>query len=191
MGPTTTEKALLFRKLYFLNRRGRIITPEISIGQFLKGPEEGILMARRDAREIALQALYQIEVAGVGVEKAVAYAAENGEIGKIDDSTRRFAIDLVKGTLEHGSIIDESIRSRLKKWNIDRLGKVDRNILRIAAYEILFKGDIPSAVSINEAIEIAKKFSDDKSGQFINGVLDSLKGKGKDIGCVENDKVDE
>jgi len=99
-----------------------------------------------------------------------------------DDSReqREFAGDLVKGTLENLEQIDAVIQKAAENWDLNRMAAVDRNILRSAVYEILFRNDIPPAVTINESIEIAKKFSSLEAAPFINGLLDKIaKDKGK------------
>ncbi len=96
------------------------------------------------------------------------------------DDVRKFAEDLVRGTLNRLDDIDAMIEKVTENWLLKRMAAVDRNILRFAAYELLYRKDIPPAVTINEAIEIAKKFSSTESAPFINGVLDKLsKGIGK------------
>ena len=79
--------------------------------------------------------------------------------------------------LENLKDIDETISEQVKNWDMDRIAKVDRNILRLAIYELLHREEIPPVVSINEAIDIAKKFSTEKSGRFVNGILDKVKTK--------------
>ncbi len=88
---------------------------------------------------------------------------------------RDFANDLLRGTLEKKAEIDAKIASLADNWDFERLAVVDRNILRLALYEMLFRTEIPPVVSINEAIEIAKKFSTAESGKFVNGLLDRVK----------------
>lgn len=92
----------------------------------------------------------------------------------IDDKTREFANGLVCGTLENIASIDERIRTRAEHWRIERMAIVDRNVLRLAVYEFLYN-DTPSTVSINEALEIARRFSTYEATQFINGILDAIK----------------
>ena len=90
-------------------------------------------------------------------------------------AARKFAEDLVKGFLEHQEAVDTKIKAHAENWEFHRIAVVDRNILRLAIYELLFRDDIPPVVSINEAIELAKKFSTEDSGRFVNGVLDRVK----------------
>lgn len=91
-------------------------------------------------------------------------------------AVRLFAEPLLRGTLEHRDQIDAEIMRHAKNWEIQRMAVVDRNILRLAVYEMLHREDIPPVVSINEAIDIAKRFSTDDSGKFVNGILDKVKG---------------
>ena len=88
---------------------------------------------------------------------------------------RLFADPLIRGTLEHRDAIDEHIKKHAKNWEFHRIAAVDRNIMRLAIYEMLFREDIPPIVSINEAVDIAKKFSTQDSGKFVNGILDKVR----------------
>src|SRR6188474_432446 len=90
---------------------------------------------------------------------------------------RHFADPLIRGTLEHRDEADELITQHAKNWDLHRMAAVDRNILRLAIYEMLHRDDIPPVVSINEAVDIAKKFSTNDSGKFVNGILDRIKGE--------------
>ena len=90
---------------------------------------------------------------------------------------RLFAEPLIRGTVEHRNEIDEHIKNHAKNWELHRMAVVDRNILRLAIYEMLHRADIPPVVSINEAVDIAKKFSTQDSGKFVNGILDKIKGE--------------
>ncbi len=92
-----------------------------------------------------------------------------------ESAVRLFADPLIRGTLEHRDELDERIRKHAKNWSLHRMAVVDRNLLRLAAYEMLYREDIPPVVSINEAVDIAKKYSTDDSGKFVNGILDSLR----------------
>ncbi len=93
-----------------------------------------------------------------------------------DNEVRRFGEPLIRGVLEKLSKLDTIIKEQTRNWDIERIAKVDRNILRLAIYEMLHRDDIPPVVSINEAIDIAKKFSTENSGRFVNGILDKVKG---------------
>ena len=94
-----------------------------------------------------------------------------------ETAIREFADPLIRGTLEHRDEADEVIKKHAKNWELHRIAAVDRNILRLAIYEMLHRDDIPPVVSINEAVDIAKKFSTQDSGKFVNGILDKVKGE--------------
>lgn len=127
---------------------------------------------RRQSREIALKALYLIDVTGVSTEDAINIVIrENEFLTKIKD----FFLLLVKGTIENKSQIDQLISKYTENWELSRMSTVDRNILRIGTYEILKTLETPINVIINEAVEIAKKYSTEDSGKFVNGILDKIK----------------
>lgn len=125
-------------------------------------------MGRREARATALQALYQIELGKVVPQAAIDQIGEEFSISQDDLA---FATHLVGGTLENIDLLDKTIKGMAINWNIDRLAKVDRNILRLALYEIKIDNEVPPAVAINEAVELAKMFSTPKAARFINGIL--------------------
>jgi len=128
---------------------------------------------RRAARELAVQFLYQSDLGGDSVgESLPLFWQTQIEAG---DTARKFAEELIHGVIEHRAIIDEKIAKYTEHWDLPRIAAVDRNILRLAIYEMLFRDDIPPVVSINEAVDIAKKFSTHESGAFVNGILDRLK----------------
>ena len=128
-------------------------------------------MKRRTAREKALQALFQIDVSQADPASALEHVLE-GEAG--DDYLTR----LVFGAVEQKNEIDQLIKENLEKWSMDRLAVVDRNLLRIAVFELLFvRNEVPENVILDEAIEIAKIYGDDQSSKFINGVLSKVKQK--------------
>jgi len=129
---------------------------------------------RTRAREIALQFLYQLDLRGDDL-MAEAKAFVRGE--ERDSETARFALRLVEGTVEHRSEIDRMIQGVAQNWNISRMAVVDRNVLRLASYELLHCDDIPPKVAINEAIELGKRYSTQNSGAFINGILDKIKSR--------------
>lgn len=129
-------------------------------------------MKRRKAREYALQILFQADftkkkINSEDLERFWTDKKENPDV-------REFTEALVKGTLEKLDEIDGVLAKVAENWVLDRMAAVDRNILRFAAYEIIYRKDIPSAVTINEAIEIAKKYSTSEAAPFLNGVLDRL-----------------
>jgi N utilization substance protein B len=130
---------------------------------------------RRQAREIAIQFLYLQDMGGAGdlsLEQeiaAVPNAADHPE------RARPFAVELVRGVMERQKELDEKIGHYAQNWNLPRIAAVDRAILRLAIYELLFREDIPPVVSINEAIDLAKNYSTADSGRFVNGILDRVK----------------
>ncbi|QJD82298.1 transcription antitermination factor NusB [Cohnella herbarum] len=153
-------------------------------------------MKRRLAREIVVQSLYQIEMNGVTGDEAVNIvmeeARQDNEIGTdvaelkhIDAFTR----ELVQGVKENQEIIDQSLVVYLTGWQVDRLSRVDRQILRLAAYEMMFRKDVPPKVVINEAIELAKHFGLEENGKFVNGVLGRMLREREDKQSQEGDKL--
>jgi N utilization substance protein B len=129
-------------------------------------------MRRRKAREYALQILFQADFKGKKIDNKD--LEEFWSDKKESRNVKEFTEEIVRGTLNRLDEIDAIIEKVAENWVLKRMAAVDRNILRFAAYEILYKKDIPSAVTINEAIEIAKKFSSTESAPFINGILDRL-----------------
>lgn len=128
-------------------------------------------MSRRKAREAVLRVLYQKDVGNTDPNKSLPQTIE--EL-KLSDAGAEFARRLVFGLLGNLESIDDVLRKRAREWSLERMANIDRNILRMALYEILFMADIPESVSINEAIELAKKYSTEESGRFINGVLGNV-----------------
>ncbi len=132
-------------------------------------------MSRRLAREAAFIALFQVDIGKCRAEQALRRTREDYSFGNEEEL---FIEDLVKGTLEKLELLDSMIAKHLVKWELSRLSAVDRNLLRLALFEIHFRPDIPYAVSINEALELAKKFgSSSEAVGFINGVLDHSVGE--------------
>ena len=133
---------------------------------------------RREGREAAVQFLYQIDLNGENTpgDPAAFWALHSGP-GKaeVTAKTRTFAEQLVSGVMAHRDEVDERIKKYTANYELNRLAAVDRNILRMAIYEMLHAPDVAPVVIINEAIEIAKKFGGEKSGGFVNGVLDRIK----------------
>ncbi|WP_040208159.1 transcription antitermination factor NusB [Neobacillus jeddahensis] len=128
-------------------------------------------MKRRTAREKALQALFQIDVSSAEPAIAIEHVLEG-------ESSDEYLSKLVEGVVEQKSEIDQLITENLEKWTLDRLATVDRNLLRMATYELKYcKTEVPENVVLDEAIEIAKIFGDDQSSKFINGVLSKVKQK--------------
>ena len=128
---------------------------------------------RRHARELAIQFLYQYDMSGGSLDEQLPLFWMTQQ--DINDAARQFAEELIHGAVEHGDVINEKIEQYTQNWELQRIAAVDRNILRLAMYEMLFRDDIPPVVSINEAVDIAKKFSTPESGAFVNGILDRLK----------------
>ena len=130
--------------------------------------------SRRKARECALQMLFAADVAEMTADDVVrSYWAELGETD-LDVTAREFATRLASRTRSNLELLDERIRSRAEHWRISRMAVVDRNILRLAVYEFLYE-PTPRTVAINEALEIARRFSTYEATQFINGILDAIK----------------
>ena len=156
---------------------------------------------RRTAREMAVQMLYQSDLGGSSLpqifhsfdlaeylaqesvrESKRAVKIRDGADDRSDHDRRKRRVDaafqyaqaLVLGTVDHREEIDELIRSQADNWRLERMPAVDRNILRLAVYEMLFETDIPKLVVVDEAIELAKKFGSEQSGRFVNGLLDGL-----------------
>jgi N utilization substance protein B len=128
---------------------------------------------RREARELALQMLYALDSnSSVGLRETLQTFRE--EQGDIADKVREFAEDLVRGVQAERSVIDEAIRACSKNWSLTRMPRVDLNVMRLAAYELMFRSDIPKKVSINEAIEIVRRYGDKESPAFVNGILDEI-----------------
>jgi N utilization substance protein B len=127
--------------------------------------------ARRKARELALQMLYQHDLSGNTPETIVTTFED---LQKSKPSTREFATRIFQGTVDNLSKIDDMIAQQADNWRLSRMAVVDRNIIRMSIYEFLHEEDTPKLVIIDEAIEIAKKFGTQKSSQFINGILDGI-----------------
>ena len=141
-----------------------------------------VLRKRTRARELALQFLYQWDQRGQEVlDDLTSFLAD----GDADSSVQRFAHDLIRGVVEHLPALDKKIVEVAENWELHRMAVVDRNVLRLAAYELMFLADIPPKVSINEAIDLAKKFSTAESGAFVNGILDKIRKT-----CRENNSVE-
>ena len=128
---------------------------------------------RREARELALQMLYALDSnSSVGLRETLQTFRE--EQVEITGRVREFAEDLVRGVQAERETIDEAIRARSKNWSLSRMPRVDLNVMRLAAYELMFRADIPKKVSINEAIEIVRRYGDKESPAFVNGILDEI-----------------
>ncbi len=154
---------------------------------------------RREARERAVQFLFQYDMnppedldralemfwetqraAAIAEEKGAANWGEPVELPPptVDEAAvRLFADPLIRGALEHRDEADGVIKKHAKNWDLHRIAAVDRNVMRLAIFEMLHREDIPPVVSINEAVDIAKRFSTQDSGKFVNGILDKVKGE--------------
>lgn len=130
--------------------------------------------ARRKARICALQMLFQYDIAQPRVDQLTNsyWEAFGDDMGNV---AREFSNDLALGAIARLDEIDDLIKRRAEHWRIQRMAVVDRNILRLAIYEFLYEGDTPKTVVINEALEIARRFSTFEATQFINGILDAIK----------------
>lgn len=129
------------------------------------------MTVRRRAREIALQVLYQLEISQGDPQEALDVYFENF---RPSAKARDFVQRLVEGVRQNQGEIDRLIEENAENWTLKRMTVVDRNILRVAAFELLHCPDIPFKASLNEAVELAKKFGSDESGAFINGILDKI-----------------
>ena len=130
-------------------------------------------MKRRRSREYALQILFQLELTGTELNDDLLIEFWKG-INNEPDDVKDFAHRIVRETLANRDKIDEIIINAAQNWSFERMAVIDRNLLRAATYELSFREDIPNSVVINEAIEIAKKFSTEESASFINGILDRI-----------------
>ncbi|MBD3184131.1 transcription antitermination factor NusB [Candidatus Poribacteria bacterium] len=133
---------------------------------------------RTQAREYALQIVYQLDIVGVSIAGILKRFWEEQ---KVSQDIQDFSEELVKGTWKNLDHIDKLITKYSEHWNLERMAVIDRSILRLAAYEILYRYDIPPKVSINEAVEISRKYSTPDSSKFINGILDKLISHRKDL----------
>jgi N utilization substance protein B len=127
--------------------------------------------ARRKARAIALQALYEFDAVGHDVERALARLLAEG---RLSEENAAFARGLVSGVLQNKERIDQHIKNFAPAWPVGQIPIIDRNILRLAIFEILLDNNVPVKVAINEAVELAKMFGSDNSSKFVNGVLGSV-----------------
>ena len=126
---------------------------------------------RRKARVIALQVLYEVNSVGHDAEAALAHLADEE---KLSEENAAFARSLVSGVIQNREEIDQHIQKFAPAWPIEQLSVVDRNLLRLAIFEVLFDNNMPVKVAINEAVELAKTFGSDSSSKFVNGVLGSV-----------------
>ncbi|NVN90748.1 MAG: transcription antitermination factor NusB [Desulfuromonadales bacterium] len=139
---------------------------------------------RRESRELALQILYALD-SNPSESLLDVLQLFREEQPSLSDRVRQFAEGLVRGVHSERQVIDEAIKARSKNWALSRMPRVDLNIMRLATYELMFRSDIPKKVSINEAIEIARRFGDKDSPAFVNGILDEVPA------CPKTDVADE
>ena len=130
---------------------------------------------RRKAREVALQALYQYELLQRGDRFSFEQFCSHFQVNK---KAIPYARTLLVGIHENEKEIDQHISKYAENWRLERMSVIDRNILRLAVFELIYQNDIPASVAINEAVEIAKRYSTDDSGPFINGILDAMAKEG-------------
>lgn len=154
--------------------RGRPAAPRATSVIFQPGGGFKVMGLRHLGRELALKALYQIDIRG-GASREDLVLLFDGF--RADDRARKFAVVLVEGVERERPALDKHLAGALEHWTIGRLSRVDHNILRIGLYELLWMNEIPARVTIDEAIELAKAYGDQDSGRFVNGVLDELAGR--------------
>jgi len=127
---------------------------------------------RTQARESALQVLYQVEITGDTLPDLL---KAHWDETQVDEETREFAERLVEGTSSHQKEIDLIVTRHAENWDLQRMAILDRNLLRLSTYELIYLSkEIPPKVAINEAVNIAKKYSQESSGKFVNGILDKI-----------------
>lgn len=141
-------------------------------------------MSRTSGRILAFQGLYSWDVGGMAKDEVLTLSWPkdekedvDGSDGKVDMETATFARILIAGTIDNQTKIDELIKENLKGWDFDRVNKVTLAILRMSVYSLLFQKDVESAIVIDEAIGIAKKYGQDEAFKFVNGVLDKISKK--------------
>ena len=130
---------------------------------------------RTQAREYALQVLYQMDITRDNYSAALDNFWQAHSEEAIADEMKSFTIELVKGAADNLETIDKKISQYAANWKLERMAVVDRNILRMSCFELLFREDIPPKVSINEAVDLAKKYSGSEAGKFVNAILDKIK----------------
>ena len=130
---------------------------------------------RTKAREYVLQMLYQVDITRGLWQETLKSFWENSPQPKDSQELRDFSAQLLEGVIEHLQEIDKKISKYAANWQLERMAFVDRNIMRLGCFELLFRQDIPPKVAINEAVELAKKYSGIESGKFVNAILDQVK----------------
>ncbi len=145
-----------------------------------------MLRKRTQARECALQILYQYEMNPEPVVEIVKkFWSQQDEA--YSEETRAFAEKLALGAVEHQAEIDKVIERYADNWELSRMAMIDRNIMRFATYELLYLSDVPPKVTLNEAVNLAKKFSQGESGKFVNGILDKINHTEKPVNPKDHD----
>ena len=130
---------------------------------------------RSKGREYVLQMLYQVDITGGNWEEILKNFWESKVAEDISEDLKNFSAGLLQGVAEHLQEIDSQIKKYAANWQLERMAFVDRNIMRLGCFELLFREDIPPKVAINEAVELAKKYSGSESGKFVNAILDKIK----------------
>ena len=131
------------------------------------------ITGRRQAREWVVQFLFQTEFNPGNIDEALTVFWDDEEKTPLDRD-RDYVNEVIQGVVAEQLKIDRTLKRYTKNWDVDRLGVLDRSVLRVAVYEMYFRSDVPPVVSINEAVEIAKAYSGKASGRFVNGVLDRI-----------------
>jgi N utilization substance protein B len=126
---------------------------------------------RREAREIAFRATYQSDVTGEPIDRCLGEIVDEMDVR---DDVKQFAASLVRSVAEHKNEIDAAVTRIARNWSLGRMAATDRSIIRLAAAELLYHGETPTRVALDEAIEIAKKYGMETSGSFVNGILDRI-----------------
>ena len=128
---------------------------------------------RRRARELALQALFEADLSGHNAEQTLEHLLAGAE-SPAPEEIAQFSRELVLGVVQNKPKIDDTIRRHAPNWPLEQISAVDRNVLRVAIFEILFNNKVPTKVAINEAVDLAKTFGSDNSSKFVNGVLGAV-----------------
>jgi len=139
--------------------------------------------ARRSGREAALQMLFQLEASGVSSAQAIELFWRTYE--DADPEGKAYADTIVRGVADNLDAIDKRVTAASQNWRLERMSRVDRNLLRLGTWELIFRSDVPRAVILDEAVELAKSFGTDESSGFVNGVLDRI---ASDVGRKDQDR---
>lgn len=130
---------------------------------------------RTRSREFALQILYQMDITHDNCDASLANFWQEHNEENINEEMENFTTELVSGVAQNLNVIDTKISQYAANWKLERMAVVDRNIMRMSCFELMFRDDIPPKVSINEAVELAKKYSGAEAGKFVNAILDKIK----------------